>query len=131
MNKKFSYNFTKKEIIGSKAAIARANKGLEPEYTELTAMMKAQPSFSVTEKIINQKEGKKTYRALTLERMEEYISLQTDRKAKLIEFEAVKIIAEAKGAKYPLTKKWFLAKYPEYKENEVSNSEKEAAAAAA
>ena len=38
-------------------------------------------------------------------------------------FEAVKRIAEMKGSKYPLTKKWFLNAYPEYKENEVKENE--------
>ena len=131
MNKKFNYNFVTKEIIGSKAAIARANKGLEPEFSELTNMMKAQPHFSVVAKTINQKEGKKTYHALTIERMAEYISLQANSDAKMIEFNAIQKVAEAKGAKYPLTKKWFLAKYPEYKENYVSSSEAESAATAA
>ena len=32
-------------------------------------------------------------------------------------------VAEAKGAKYPLTKKWFLDKYPKFKTNDVAASE--------
>jgi hypothetical protein len=38
-------------------------------------------------------------------------------------------IATAKNAKYPLTKKWFLTKFPEYKEKEtavIAEEEKEA-----
>ena len=42
-------------------------------------------------------------------------------------FEKVQEIAEAKGAKYPLTKKWFLKTYPEYKENEASVMEEKKA----
>ena len=34
-------------------------------------------------------------------------------------------VADAKGAKYPLTKKWFLKNFPEYKENAVELSEDE------
>ena len=131
MNKKFNYNFATKEIVGSKAAIEKANKGIEPEYSELTRMMKAQPSFTVVEKTIRQNEAKKTYHALTIERMGEYISLQADSAAKMVEFSAIQKVAKAKGALYPLTKKWFLAKYPEYKENSVSNSEAETASVAA
>ena len=41
----------------------------------------------------------------------------------LAKFEKVMEVAEAKGAKYPLTKKWFLKNYPNYKSNEVSDSE--------
>ena len=131
MNKKFNYNFVTKEIIGSKAAIVRANKGLEPEFTELTTMLKAQPTFAVVAKTFNQKEGKKTYNALTIQRMAEYISLQADSSAKLTEFEVIQKLAEAKGAKYPLTKKWFLTKYPEYKENSITSSEVKATSVAA
>ena len=35
MKAHFTYNFVEKAIIGSKAAINRANKGMNPEYTEL------------------------------------------------------------------------------------------------
>ena len=68
---------------------------------------------------------KKSYRGLSFERMEAYIFTQPNSEANLKEFAAVKIIAEAKGSKYPLTKKWFLQTFPEYKLNEVSEKETE------
>ena len=115
MKKHFNYDFTNQAIIGSKAAINRATKGMNPEYTELTRMLAEHPTFSVKEKNITKKEGKKTYKKLTIVRMEEYIRTQfADQEVlnkKLIEFAAIKKIAEVKGAKYPLTKKWFLATY--------------------
>ena len=127
MKTRFTYNFIEKAIIGSKAAIERANKGKNPEYAELSGMLAAHPDFSVRVKDIQKKEGKKTYSKLTFERMEEYIRTQfSDKKVlntKLVEFTAIKKVAEAKGAKYPLTKKWFLAAYPSFKENEISKDE--------
>ena len=127
MNKHFTYNFIEKTIIGSHAAIIKANKGLNPEYSELSEMLSAHPEFSVKEKVIQKKEGKKTYGNLTLNRMKEYIETQYTNKEelndKLNEFKAVKKVAEAKGAIYPLTKKWFLETYPEYKKNNVSDEE--------
>ena len=127
MKTRFTYNFIEKAIIGSKAAIERANKGKNPEYAELSGMLAAHPDFTVRVKDIQKKEGKKTYSKLTFDRMEEYIRTQfSDEKtlnAKLVEFSAIKKVAEAKGAKYPLTKKWFLATYPSFKENEVSKDE--------
>ena len=120
MNAHFIYNFVAKTIVGSKRSIERANKGLNPEYTELTQMLAAQPTFTVTEKIINKKNDKKTYSKLTFGRMREYISLAPDSEVKLSEFEAVMAVAETRGAKYPLTKKWFLSQYPEFKETEVN-----------
>ena len=127
MKTRFTYNFIEKTIIGSKAAIDRANRGKNPEYAELSGMLAAHPDFTVRVKDIQKKEGKKTYNKLTFDRMEEYIRTQfADEKAlaaKLIEFKAIQKVAEAKGAKYPLTKKWFLNTYPSFKENEVSEKE--------
>lgn len=125
MTTHFTYNFVEKTIIGSKSSINKANKGMNPEYNELTAMLSAHPDFTVKEKTIEKKEGKKTYSNLTFKRMKDYISLQTNSKAKLIEFEAIMTVASVKGAKYPLTKKWFLATYTEYKENNVTENEAE------
>jgi len=124
MTKKFNYNFVNKTIVGSKAAIERANKGLNPEFTELTEMLGQHPNFTVVTKTIAVKKDKKTYGKLTFDRMEEYIKTQysdeNTLKAKLVEFKAIQKVAETKGAKYPLTKKWFLATYTEYKVNTVS-----------
>lgn len=127
MKTRFSYNFIEKTIIGSKAAIERANKGKNPEYAELSGMLAAHPDFTVRVKDIQKKDNKKTYHKLTFDRMEEYIRTQfSDEKvlsSKLIEFQAIMKVAEAKGAKYPLTKAWFLNTYPSYKKNEVSMQE--------
>ena len=110
----FTLNFVNKSIVGTKSAITRANKCLEPEYSELCALLEKHPDFKVEVKQIEQKKDKKTYTGLTFDAMEAYISNLENSEVKLIEFEAVKKVATAKGAKYPLTKKWFLKKYPEF-----------------
>lgn len=120
MTNKFNYNFMNRTIEGSKRSIERANKGLSPEYYELTQKLAEHPDFIVVEKIIKRNESKKTYRNLDLNRMKEYIKLQDDSEQKLVEFEAVKKIAKARGALYPICKKWFLATYPDYKETTVN-----------
>lgn len=66
---------------------------------------------------------KKTYGGLSFKTMEAYIMTQPNSEARLMEYEVVKQIAEIKGGKYPLTKKWFLMTYPEFKKNEVSAQE--------
>ena len=119
MKTKFNYDFANKAIVGTKSSIARANKGLNPEYAELTAKLEKHPDFVVKEKVINSNPTKKTYSKLTLQRMYDYISLLPNSEEKLTEFNAIQKVAEARGAKYPLTKKWFLATYPEFKENEI------------
>ena len=119
MRNYFNYDFENKAIIGSNAAIKRANKGSGNEYRELSRMLAEHPDFKVLPKVIDKKENKKKYTGLTFSRMSEYISTQPDSENKLLIFEKVMEIAEAKGSKYPLTKKWFLKTYPEYKENEA------------
>lgn len=123
MTNKFNYNFVNKTIVGSKRSIERANKGLSPEYQELTYMLSQHPDFTVVEKVIQVNESKKTYNKLTLDRMKEYIETQANAEEKIEEFEAIKKVAKARGALYPLSKKWFLATYPEYKTNEISTEQ--------
>ena len=86
-------------------------------------MLAAHPDFTVAEKQIKHKADKKKYNGLTLPRMKEYIETQPNSKERLIEFAAIQKVAATKGAKYPLTKKWFLATFPEFKENNVSKAE--------
>ncbi len=119
----FTLNFVNKSIVGTKTAIARANKCLEPEYSELCSKLAKHPDFSVEVKQIDKKKDKKTYHGLSFKTMEEFISTQENKEEMLKKFKKVMEVAEAKGAKYPLTKKWFLKTYPKYKENEVSDSE--------
>lgn len=123
MNAIFTYNFVNKTIVGPKSAINRANKGMKPEYGMLCEMLAEHPDFTVAEKQINHKADKKKYNGLTLPRMKEYIETQPNSKERLIEFAAIQKVAATKGAKYPLTKKWFLATFPEFKENNVSKAE--------
>ena len=123
MNAIFTYNFVNKTIVGTKSAINRANKGLNPEYDMLCEMLAAHPDFTVAEKQIKHKTDKKKYNGLTLPRMKEYIETQSKSEERLREFAAIQKVAAAKGAKYPLTKKWFLATFPEFKENNVSEAE--------
>ena len=120
MTNKFNYNFINRTIEGSKSSIEKANKGILPEYAELAQKLAEHPDFSVVTKVIKSNENKKTYKNLKINRMEEYIGLQDNSESKLAEFDKIKKIAKAKGALYPLCKKWFLSTYPEYKETTIS-----------
>jgi len=89
------------------------------EYYEFRTIRKENENFEIVFKTIE----KKTYKDLSIGRMEEYIKTQPNSEKQLLVFAAVQNIAEKKGAKYPLTKKWFLKNYPEYKMNDTSNNE--------
>ena len=97
----------------SKAFYNKACKYGTPEYEMLTEATAQNPTF----KIVFKAAKKKTYGGLTLERMQGYILTQPDSEKRLEEFKMIQEVAEAKGAKYPLTKKWFFATFKDYKEN--------------
>ena len=125
MRNYFNYDFTKKAIVGTKTAINKANAGNTPEYRELSEKLAAHPDFNVVIKNISRNEEQRKYRNLTFKKMKEYILTKPNGESKVKELEAVMKVAEAKGAKYPLTKKWFLNAYPEYKNNSIELSEEE------
>ena len=93
----------------SKAFYNKACKYGTPEYEMLTEAAAQNPTF----KIAFKENKKKTYTGLTLKRMKEYILTQPDSEKRLEEFKA----------KYPLTKKWFLETFEDYKENEVKTND--------
>lgn len=113
--KTFTFDFVNKTIVGSKRSIERANKGLSPEYEELIEMLKKQPTFEVEAKVIKVNKNKRKYTNLTFENMERYMSGLPNSKELLKEYNIVKENADTMFAKYPLTKKWFLTKFPEFK----------------
>lgn len=121
----FEVNHVDKKIVGSKTVLKKAGMRGTPEYNELVKLIADFPHYAVSGKGIRNNPSKKTYGGLTFDRMKEYIETQysdDELKKALLKFEAVKRVAEAKGAKYPLTKKWFLKTYTNYK-GDVSDAE--------
>lgn len=110
---RFTIDFFKQTIIGTKASFAKAGKGFGPEYEELTAKMAAHPTFTLTVKEQKHKatSAKKTYEGMDFKFMEDYIATFED--ATLAhEYESVKEMAKKCGTKaYPLTKKWFFGRF--------------------
>ena len=111
-----------KTITISKSFYKKASVYGSNEYVELRAAMAENLSFNIEFKTSD----KKTYHGLSFSRMEEYIKTQPDSDKILAKFDAVKRVAKAKGSLYPLTKKWFLNTFPDYKENEIVESETKA-----
>ena len=110
---RFTLDFFKKTITGTKASFNKANKGFGPEYEELTAKMAAHPDFTLVVKEQKHKatKSKRTYEGLDYKFMEDYIATFED-DTMVKQYKAVKEMAESCGTKaYPLTKKWFLGKF--------------------
>ena len=110
---RFTIDFFNKQIIGTKASFNKACKGFGPEYEELAAKMAAHPDFTLEVKEQKHKttKSKRTYEGMDFKFMEDYIATFED--ASMVKaYEAVKQMAKDCGTKsYPLTKKWFLAKF--------------------
>lgn len=112
-------NSIESTITVSKAFYKRASVYGTAEYAELHNALRDNPDFTVEFRVIE----KKTYSGLTFETMTEYIKTQPNSEKMLVKMAAVMRVAKAKGSLYPLTKKWFLATYPSYKENAVAETE--------
>lgn len=112
-------DFIEQTIVISKAFSKKASVFGSEEYRALRAAKMENPTFEIVIKTVD----RKTYNGLSFERMAEYIETQPNSEQRLKEFEEVKRIAKAKGGKYPLTKKWFLDTYPEYKESDIKTAE--------
>ena len=105
MSRYFKFDITNNTIIASAANIKKAGDPATPQYKELCAMKKAQPSFSVAVKEIAKSKKKQTYSGLTLEAMRVFIEAKKD-DAAFMEFN--RLCAEAS---YPIVKSWFLSRY--------------------
>jgi len=91
--KKFNItvNFENNTLEMSKAFYKRACVCGSKEYYELRKFRAENEGYS----IVQIESNKKSYRNLTIEKMEEYIMTQPNSEARLIEFKAVQTIAKA------------------------------------
>ena len=113
-NVRFTLNFFDKTITGTKASFNKANKGFGPEYEELTSKMAAHPDFKlvIKEQKTKTTRAKRSYEGMDTKFIKDYISILSNAKEMMAEYEAVQKLADDSGIKaYPLTKKWFLGKF--------------------
>ena len=109
-------------ITVSKAFYNKALKYGTAEYKALNKALKENKGYELMFKTYD----KESYHGLTFKRMEAYIMTQPNSKENMIAYSKVKEVAETKGSSYPLTKKWFLETFPNYKLSEVSADEMKA-----
>ena len=75
MRNMFTYDFTNRTIVATKATLKKASNPTTDEYTALIKMIEGQPTFRVVEKTIKNSGNKKTYKGLTLKMMMDYLFL--------------------------------------------------------
>lgn len=114
-------DFENKKIVISKSyAIKAASVGAK-EYVALTEVQESYPEYTIEIRQIKRNPQKETYPGLTYEYMRDYIILHTSPEEELeaiAEFNDLLMISrcQSKCRRYPIIKKWFLAKYPEVRE---------------
>ena len=111
MRNMFTYDFTNRTIVATKATLKKASNPTTDEYTALIKMIEGQPTFRVVEKTIKNSGNKKTYKGLTLKMMMDYISNQKNSEELMAEFNEAQ--GDAKN-KYPSAKQWFLNEFPDF-----------------
>ena len=99
------------EIIGSDA------------YKQLVVLIKDFPTYTILVKEPKKKEGKVSYKGLTLNEMRRFVGTIGNEESAL--FERVIAIAQNKTAPYAVIKKWFLKNYKEAYLNEIANVQDE------
>ena len=102
-----------------------------PEYKELMAARRDNPTYKLEVRTINKKADKNSYRNLTFDNMEIFIRKSMDSvrplEERLDEYEAVKSLSKAQASPYAYVKTWFLKEYgDEY--NKYNKAEEEKAA---
>lgn len=109
---RFTVDFVRKQIIGTKTSLNRAKNCNNPEYKELRELMEAHPRFRVAAKKVKQNNSKQTYKKLNFKFIEKYISIQPDSEKIMREYEAVKTSAESLDRSvYPHVKRWFIERF--------------------
>lgn len=103
MKNLFAVNFAENTIVATKTTLKKASIPNSPEYKALMKLMKQNPTFTVTEKVIKEAIGKQTYEGLNKAFIEKYISIQSN--AKELNEQYAKA---SEMGKFPLVRKWFL-----------------------
>ena len=119
-NTQYEIDFINSKIILTKKFAKAASILNTPEYTALIQIRRENPDFTIELREIKKKEGKKSYRNLTYERMEDYIITRDGKGSDAHkEFEQVKKLSQIQAGSYGYVKKWFLNKYEaEFKKEE-------------
>ena len=114
-------DFANEKIVMTTTFAKKCYNTASAEYAQLQSVRRDYPTFNVTTRKIKSNPNKENYKGLTYAYMKRYIVTHEEgeeQKAVLKEFEEKLLISEchSKCHRYPVIKKWFLAKYPEVAE---------------
>lgn len=104
----YTINYAEETIVITKKFAKAASVINSYEYDIMVQLRKDQPNFKIRVKEIKKKQGKKSYKGLTLKVMKDFFDSkeEADKKA----FRAARVI---NNDKYASVKSWFLNNYEE------------------
>lgn len=111
-------NHFEKKILISKTFEKAAMNPTSQEYKDLRKVQRNHPDYELAQRVIKKNPKKETYAGLTYEYMRDYIILHStpeEELAAVAEFDELILVSKchSKAKRYPIIKKWFLAKYPD------------------
>ena len=114
-------DFAKKRIVMDRAFAKNCANPASDEYTQLQRVRQDYPTFTVSTRSCKSNPEKESYKGLTYEYMEHYILTHESKDTVLEvldEYNELRLLAEchSRSRRYPVIKRWFLAKYPEIME---------------
>lgn len=114
-------DFAKKRIVMDRAFAKNCANPASDEYTQLQRVRQDYPTFTVSTRTCKSNPEKESYKGLTYEYMEHYILTHESKETVLEvldEYNELRLLAEchSRSRRYPVIKRWFLAKYPEIME---------------
>ena len=126
-NNRYEINHIEGKVILTKQFAKSASILNTPEYMTLLELRRNHPDYTFELREIRKKEGKKSYRNLTYEHMEDYIITREGKDSEAHkEFEKVKMLSQIQTGPYAYVKSWFLKKYEDaFKKEEEDNKNSE------
>ena len=113
----FTFDHAKKIIFIPKRFANAANVISSVAYNQLVKLTKDFPTYTISVIEPKKKQGKVSYKGLTIDEMKRFISTRSQEESAL--FEKVVEIAKHRKGTYAITKKWFLNKYKEAYDKEL------------
>jgi len=119
-NSRYEINHFQAKVILTKQFAKAASTLNTPEYMTLLELRRNHPDYTFELRELRKKEGKKSYRNLTYERMEDYIITREGKDSEAHkEFKKIKALSQVQAGPYAYVKSWFLKKYEdEFKKEE-------------
>ena len=126
-NNRYEIDHINAKVILTKQFAKSASILNTPEYLTLLELRRNHPDYTFELREIRKKEGKKSYRNLTYEHMEEYIITREGKDSDVHkEYQQVKKLSQVQAGPYAYVKSWFLKKYKAefQREEEAQKAEK-------